>query len=210
MLSTGAAFHRQPTRRQAIAIRASAPAPVAPVAPPPAAPSPSAVGARGPSGEISLFQLAHDLQARTPTPSTTVPKAAAARGKSTPSTSSTTTLVPAAPTTTAKPAAAPEAPSTTTPLTPLTTLLQPVAPVAAAVLGRASWFYAPAGTCAHRDLPMGTLVRVTRTDTGASTTCRVSDRGPSAATNRVIDLSRDTFEKLASSNAGVINVKLEW
>jgi rare lipoprotein A len=74
----------------------------------------------------------------------------------------------------------------------------------------ASWFDAPDGTCAHRDLPLGTIVTVTRTATGASTTCRVSDRGPSLATNRVIDLSLDTFAKLASPDAGVIEVRIEW
>jgi rare lipoprotein A len=76
--------------------------------------------------------------------------------------------------------------------------------------GQASWFHAPDGTCAHRDLPLGTLIRVTRPSTGASATCRVNDRGPSAETNRVIDLSLDTFEKLASSDAGVIAVRIEW
>jgi rare lipoprotein A (peptidoglycan hydrolase) len=102
------------------------------------------------------------------------------------------------------------APPSTTPLTPLTTLLQRIVPAAAAVLGEASWFDAPPGTCAHRDLPLGTIVKVTRTSNGASTTCRVADRGPSLQTNRVIDLSLDTFEKLASSDAGVINVRIEW
>jgi rare lipoprotein A len=104
--------------------------------------------------------------------------------------------------------------STTTPLTPLTTLLQQLAPALKALSGSddgiASWFYAPPGTCAHRDLPLGTVVTITRLATGASTTCRVADRGPTLATKRVIDLSPDVFDKLASRDAGVIEVLLNW
>jgi rare lipoprotein A len=92
--------------------------------------------------------------------------------------------------------------------------LQQLAPALGALTGSdsgaASWFYAPTGTCAHRDLPLGTVVKVVRISTGASATCRVSDRGPTLATNRVIDLSPDTFAKLASTDAGVIDVRIEW
>jgi rare lipoprotein A len=99
-------------------------------------------------------------------------------------------------------------------LTPLTTLLQQLAPAIGALTGSdsglASWFYAPAGTCAHRDLPLGTVVKVIRISTGVSASCRVNDRGPTLATKRVIDLSQDTFEKLASKDAGVIDVRIEW
>ena len=75
--------------------------------------------------------------------------------------------------------------------------------------GQASWFQAPGGTCAHQTLPFGTLVKVTHLYNGTSTTCRVDDRGP-FITGRVIDLSYDTFEKLAHPGSGVINVVLEW
>jgi rare lipoprotein A (peptidoglycan hydrolase) len=54
------------------------------------------------------------------------------------------------------------------------------------------------------------VVRIVRISTGASATCRVNDRGPTLATKRVIDLSPDTFEKLASKDAGVIDVRIEW
>jgi len=146
------------------------------------------------------------LPARPITPVTGPPTTSAASRPTTtvPPTSTTTSV--AGPTTTGPPST----PPSTTPLTPLTTLLQRIVPVAAAVLGQASWFDAPVGTCAHRDLPLGTMVKVTRTASGVSTTCRVADRGPTLATNRVIDLSLDTFEKLASSDAGVIEVRLEW
>lgn len=159
---------------------------------------------------ISLYDLVSALRAKS-TPSTTGPTTTVTRRPvPVPSTSSTTTTaVPVA-------GAKPQAPFptsttvTTTPLTPLTTLLQNTAAAAAAVFGQASWFNAPDGTCAHRDLPMGTIVKVTRVSTGMWTTCRVNDRGPTLATNRLIDLSLDTFEKLAASEAGVITVQIEW
>ena len=74
----------------------------------------------------------------------------------------------------------------------------------------ASWFNAPDGTCAHRTLPMGTMIKVTRNHNGATATCKVNDRGPTAETGRLIDLSLDTFEKLAAKEAGLIDVRIEW
>ncbi len=75
--------------------------------------------------------------------------------------------------------------------------------------GGASWFGAPASTCAHKTLPKGTEVRVIRLSTGADTTCVVADRGP-YVDGRVIDLSTDTFARLAPVGAGVIDVRIEW
>lgn len=75
--------------------------------------------------------------------------------------------------------------------------------------GLASWFDAPRGTCAHRTIPKGTIVTVARADGGATTTCRVADRGPSDQ-SRVIDLSRDTFAKLAGAEKGLLQVQLRW
>ena len=108
--------------------------------------------------------------------------------------------------------------SQTAPLTPLPSVVQvvvpPVTAVAAAVTrtdsGIASWFNAPDATCAHRTLPMGTLVKVTRIHNGAVASCKVNDRGPTLETGRLIDLSLDTFEKLATSGAGLIDVRIEW
>ncbi len=79
----------------------------------------------------------------------------------------------------------------------------------AAENGQASWFHAPDGTCAHQTLPFGTLIKVTSLSTGTSTTCTVDDRGP-FITGRVIDLSYDTFEKLAHPGSSVIDVVIEW
>jgi rare lipoprotein A len=75
--------------------------------------------------------------------------------------------------------------------------------------GLASWFNAPDQTCAHRTVPKGTEIKVTRVSTGMSTTCEVADWGP-ADTTRLIDLSMDTFEQLAYADAGLIDVIIEW
>ena len=63
-------------------------------------------------------------------------------------------------------------------------------------------------TAAHRTLPFGTRVRVTRNDTGKSVTVRVNDRGPFVR-GRVIDLSRAAAEKLGLIRAGIAPVKVE-
>ncbi len=183
----------------------------------PAAAAPSTPQTPAPSvtGSISLHELAAALQARDST-STTRPHPTTTTKKP-PAT--TTTAKPATTTTTQAPAMAPAATTTTTtPLTPLTTLLATVVPPAAAVgsavtrsdSGIASWFNAPDATCAHRTLPMGTMVKVTRIHNGAVATCKVNDRGPTLETGRLIDLSLDTFEKLAAREAGLVDVKIEW
>jgi rare lipoprotein A (peptidoglycan hydrolase) len=51
---------------------------------------------------------------------------------------------------------------------------------------------------------------VTRIHNGASASCKVDDRGPTLETGRLIDLSLDTFEKLAAREAGLIDVRIEW
>ena len=134
----------------------------------------------------------------------------------------TTTSVPArGSTTTTARATTVAAPPTTTRVASTTTTVTvtlPLPPGSVAVAQRfgthtdrgvASWFGAPAGTCAHRTIPFGTVVRVTRLHNGAVTTCVVDDWGP-ADTTRVIDLSTDTFEKLAYVEAGLIDVVIEW
>ena len=76
--------------------------------------------------------------------------------------------------------------------------------------GVASWFNAPDRTCAHRTLPFGTMVTVTRPATGAVTSCKVDDRGPTVETGRLIDLSMDTFAALAPTSSGLIDVTIAW
>jgi rare lipoprotein A len=166
---------------------------------------------------ISLAELVRQLRATSTTTSTTKPKTTSTTAKKA---VTTTTSRPA--TTTTKPVAssAPAATTTTVakPLTPLTTLLEKVVPPAVAAAGAltksdsgvASWFNAPDGTCAHRTLPKGTMIKVTRNHNGATATCKVNDWGPTAETGRLIDLSLDTFEKLAAKEAGLIDVRIEW
>lgn len=64
-------------------------------------------------------------------------------------------------------------------------------------------------TGAHKKLPFGTVVRVVRTDTGASTYVKINDRGPFGAADRVLDLSRAAAEEIEMIQAGVIGVRLE-
>jgi rare lipoprotein A len=166
---------------------------------------------------ISLRELALALKSR-PTTSTTRPRPTTTTTKKPASTTTT-----ARPTTTTTPAPAPDVgiappPATATPLTPLTTVVAAVVPPAAAASkavtrtdsGIASWFGAPAATCAHLTLPMGTMIKVTRIHNGATATCKVDDRGPTLETGRLIDLSLDTFEKLAPKEVGLIDVRIEW
>lgn len=90
-------------------------------------------------------------------------------------------------------------------------------------LGRASWYGAlfqgqptasgedfdmNAMTCAHRSLPMGSLVKVTNLRNHKSVVVRVNDRGP-IPTNRVVDLSYAAARVLGFSRRGTAPVRLE-
>lgn len=63
-------------------------------------------------------------------------------------------------------------------------------------------------TAAHRRLPFGTRVRVTRLDTETSVVVRINDRGPFKR-GRIIDLSRGAARKLDMIQDGVAEVHLE-
>jgi G5 domain/Lytic transglycolase len=76
--------------------------------------------------------------------------------------------------------------------------------------GGASWYHYKPGTCAHRKIPKGTVVKVTNLKTGASTSCTVADRGPFVG-GRIIDLDRSVFLAIAESpGQGVLQVRIEW
>jgi len=64
-------------------------------------------------------------------------------------------------------------------------------------------------TAAHRKLPFGTVVRVTRVDTGGVTYVTINDRGPFGSSDRIIDLSRVAAEDLSMMKAGVVKVLVE-
>lgn len=64
-------------------------------------------------------------------------------------------------------------------------------------------------TAASRDLPFGTVIRVVREDTGASSIVRVNDRGPFGRRRRLLDLSRAAAEELQMVDRGVVEVRAE-
>lgn len=89
--------------------------------------------------------------------------------------------------------------------------------------GRASWygkvfqghqtasgedFDMNAMTCAHRSLPMGSLVRVTNLRNHRSVIVRVNDRGP-VPQNRIIDLSYAAARFLGFGGRGTAPVRLD-
>lgn len=57
-------------------------------------------------------------------------------------------------------------------------------------------------------LPMGSYAKVTNKENGKSVVVQINDRGPFGP-NRIIDLDKVAFEKIASLGAGVIDVKVE-
>ena len=63
-------------------------------------------------------------------------------------------------------------------------------------------------TAAHKTLPFGTRVRVTRLDTGANVVVRINDRGPFTP-GRVIDLSERAAEDIGMTGKGLTAVRLE-
>jgi rare lipoprotein A len=89
--------------------------------------------------------------------------------------------------------------------------------------GRASWYgHALQGlptangeaydmnamTCAHRTLPLGSLVRVTNLRNHRSLVVRVNDRGPMIE-SRVVDLSYGAAKRLGFSHRGTVRVRLD-
>jgi len=75
--------------------------------------------------------------------------------------------------------------------------------------GLASWYQIDNGTCAHKTLPKGTLVRVVNMANKKELICRVADRGPYLE-GRVIDLDLEGFKQLADRSVGVIDVRINW
>lgn len=63
-------------------------------------------------------------------------------------------------------------------------------------------------TAAHRTLPLGSIARVTNTETGHFVHVEVNDRGPYAH-GRILDLSRRAAARLGITDAGVARVKVQ-
>jgi rare lipoprotein A len=63
-------------------------------------------------------------------------------------------------------------------------------------------------TAAHRTLPFGTWVQVTRVDTRASVRVRVTDRGPWGHEDRIIDLSQAAAARIGLTKVGMTRVEV--
>ncbi|HEY8041085.1 MAG TPA: septal ring lytic transglycosylase RlpA family protein [Polyangiaceae bacterium] len=63
-------------------------------------------------------------------------------------------------------------------------------------------------TAAHRTLPFGTWVEVTRVETGDRVRVRITDRGPFGHADRIIDLSRAAADAIGLVKTGVARVEL--
>ncbi len=64
-------------------------------------------------------------------------------------------------------------------------------------------------TAAHRDLPMGSLVRVTNLQNRRSVIVRINDRGPWGAPHRIIDVSYGASRRLGMVHSGTAPVHVE-
>ncbi|MFQ5508183.1 MAG: septal ring lytic transglycosylase RlpA family protein [Leptospirillia bacterium] len=62
-------------------------------------------------------------------------------------------------------------------------------------------------TAAHKSLPFGSMVQVTRRDTGHRVVVRITDRGPFVR-GRIIDLSKEAAKRLDAIGKGVVPVRL--
>ena len=63
-------------------------------------------------------------------------------------------------------------------------------------------------SAAHRELPLGTVIRVTHLGNGKSVVVKVNDRGPFVE-GRILDLSLGAAKKLDMVAEGVARVKIE-
>jgi rare lipoprotein A len=63
-------------------------------------------------------------------------------------------------------------------------------------------------SAAHRELPLGTVIRVTHLGNGRSLIVKVNDRGP-FVDGRILDLSLGAAKRLDMIEEGVAEVKIE-
>ena len=63
-------------------------------------------------------------------------------------------------------------------------------------------------SAAHRELPLGTVIRVTHLQNGKSLELRVNDRGPFIP-GRILDLSLGAAQKLDMIEAGVAEIRID-
>ena len=63
-------------------------------------------------------------------------------------------------------------------------------------------------TCASWNFPFGTYLKVVNEANGKSVVCRVNDRGPARRLNRLIDLTKGAFQRIAPVRKGLIRVSV--
>ena len=63
-------------------------------------------------------------------------------------------------------------------------------------------------TAAHKNLPFGTMLKVTNTKNGKEVWVRINDRLPQNS-KRIIDLSRGAAKKLDMMRDGIVHVQME-
>ena len=63
-------------------------------------------------------------------------------------------------------------------------------------------------TAAHKSLPFGTRIRVSRIDNGKSVNVRINDRGPFIE-GRIVDLSRKAAKRIDLLREGITKVRIE-
>jgi rare lipoprotein A len=63
-------------------------------------------------------------------------------------------------------------------------------------------------TCASWDFSFNTYVKVTNLSNGKSIICRINDHGPVKQLNRLIDLTKETFSRIANLKVGLIQVRV--
>lgn len=79
-------------------------------------------------------------------------------------------------------------------------------------VGKASWYSYKNGLfAASPDFAKGSIIRVYNLDNGKFVDVTINDYGPERATHpdRVVDLDKVAFKRIASTGAGIINVKIE-
>ncbi len=64
-------------------------------------------------------------------------------------------------------------------------------------------------TCADWHHPFGTKLKVVNLANGKSVVCRVNDRGPAKRLNRVIDLTKAAFRRIAEPRKGLVRVSVQ-
>ena len=79
-------------------------------------------------------------------------------------------------------------------------------------VGRASWYaYKPGNFAASPDFPKGSIIRVSNLENGKFVDVEINDYGPdrSLFPDRVIDLEKNAFARIAGLGAGIVDIYIE-